>query len=106
MSAQRTLVDLLLIGYNGVTQFFPGAVLAFCWRRTTALGVGAGIVAGLAMLAVMATLGDATLAGFNNGLVALAINAAVCVGVSMLSRPPSGERLDEFAAVAQEAGRG
>lgn len=103
-SAQRTLVDLLLIGYNGVAQFFPGTVLAFSWRRTTAFGVGSGIVAGLATLAVLAKLGMATVGGFNVGLVALAVNLGVCVGVSLVSPAPHAAELDDFALAAREPG--
>jgi SSS family solute:Na+ symporter len=103
--AKRTLVDLLLIGYNGVSQFFPGTVLAFCWRRTTAFGVSAGILSGLGLLAVLAMRGDATVAGFNDGLVALVVNTAACIGASALSRPPAATALDEFAAVAREPER-
>lgn len=81
----RSLVDLLLLGYNGITQFFPGVVLAFVWPRVTAWGVGSGIVAGLAVLAVFAA--SPTLGGVNVGLVALAVNAAVCAIASLLTRP-------------------
>jgi len=42
--AKVTLVGLLLIGYNGITQLFPGVVLGVATRRP-ALAVGAGIVA-------------------------------------------------------------
>lgn len=100
---QKTLVDLLLIGYNGIAQFLPGTVLAFGSRRTTAAGVGAGIVAGLIALALLAAKGLPTVSGFNNGLVALAINTAVCVCVSLLTRPPRDAHLDEFAAAARES---
>src|SRR5579872_1070205 len=99
---QKTLVDLLLIGYNGIAQFLPGTVLAFGWRRTTGAGVGAGIVAGLIALAFLAAKGMPTVAGLNNGLVALAINTAVCVCVSLLTRAPLEAHLDEFADAARE----
>jgi solute:Na+ symporter, SSS family len=43
-----TLVSLLLQGYAGVTQFFPGVVLGLYWRRVTMPGVFAGMIAGVA----------------------------------------------------------
>src|SRR6201987_15540 len=37
-----TLVGLLLTGYAGVTQFFPGVVLGLYWKRVTMPGVFLG----------------------------------------------------------------
>ena len=45
--SSTTLVGLLLFGYSGVTQFFPGVVLGLFWKRTTATGVFAGLVTGI-----------------------------------------------------------
>ncbi len=97
---KTTLVNLLLIAYNGVTQFFPGAVLAFAWRRTSAWGVGAGIIAGLVVLAVLALSGISTVGGINAGFFALLINAAVCAIVSLFTTAPSQLHLEEFAAAS------
>ncbi|HEV2038220.1 MAG TPA: sodium:solute symporter family protein [Candidatus Eremiobacteraceae bacterium] len=97
---KTTLVNLLLIAYSGMTQLLPGVVLAFAWRRTSAWGVGAGIVAGLVVLAVVTTRGLTTLGGLNIGFLALVANAAVCVGVSLYSRAPEAAYVDEFAAAA------
>ena len=52
--AQKTVVEMLLLYYNGITQFFPGVAATFLWRRATALGVGAGIAAGLAVAVPLA----------------------------------------------------
>ena len=43
-----TLVGLLLTGYAGVTQFFPGVVLGLYWRGVTMRGVFTGMMAGVA----------------------------------------------------------
>lgn len=101
-SEKATLVDLLLIAYNGIAQFFPGLVLAFLWRRATAWGVSAGILVGMAALALIAKDGLPTLAGFNVGLIALGANLVACVCVSLLSAPPDAVHLDEFDRVARE----
>ncbi|HXW51226.1 MAG TPA: sodium:solute symporter family protein [Candidatus Acidoferrales bacterium] len=99
---QTTIVDLLLLAYNGVAQFFPGTVLAFAWKRTTALGVGSGIVAGLLVLILLSRLELATLDGVNVGLVALVVNCMVCIAVSCISRPPGSEHVATFVSAAQE----
>ncbi len=75
--AKTTLVGLLLIAYNGITQLFPGVVLGVAARRPPALAVGAGIVAGLAALVWFTVTGASQVHGINTGLVALALNAAV-----------------------------
>lgn len=81
---KQTLVGLLLIVYNGITQFLPGVVCALVWRRATAWGVAAGIVAGIAVASWLSAL--AVPWGINPGLIALAINALVLVVVSLVTR--------------------
>ncbi|HEY4439547.1 MAG TPA: sodium:solute symporter family protein, partial [Candidatus Elarobacter sp.] len=80
--AKSTLVGLLLIGYNGITQLFPGAVLGVMARRPPWFAVAAGIIAGLAVLVIF---GQGQLAGINMGLVALAVNALVLGVVTLLA---------------------
>ena len=85
--AQRTVVELLLLYYNGITQFAPGVIATFLWRRATAWGVGAGIAAGLAVAIPLAALNVAPW-GINAGFVGLVANVAVLVLVSLTTRPP------------------
>ncbi|MBM3292988.1 MAG: sodium:solute symporter family protein [Candidatus Aminicenantes bacterium] len=82
----NALVNLLLIGYDGVSQFFPAVVLALVWKRTTKAGAFAGIVTGIAVAAVLVFGKRDPLWGLNAGFIALAANAAVVVGVSLLSK--------------------
>ena len=85
---KTTLVELLLVVYNGITQFLPGVVCAFAWPRATAWGVGAGIAAGIATVAVLST--SATPLGLNPGFVALVVNVIVLVLVSIATRSSRG----------------
>jgi len=82
LTSQRTVVEMLLIYYNGITQFLPGVVATFLWRRATAWGVGAGIAVGLLVAVPLAAFNVATW-GINPGLVGLAANAIVVVAVSL-----------------------
>lgn len=95
---KTTLVELLLIGYNGIAQFIPGVALAFAWRRATAWGIGVGIAAGLVVLATAAQ--EQTLFGINTGAVALAANMIVAVLVSLATPAPAIERVEQFRAAA------
>lgn len=92
----RALVDLLLIGYDGVAQFFPGVVLGLFWKRVTRAGVMAGMLAGIALAAGLVFGGRDPLWGLNAGFVALAVNGGLAVLISILrpdrshSPKPSG----------------
>ena len=83
--AKTTLVGLLLIAYNGITQLFPGVVLGLTPRRPPAFAVGAGIIAGVLMLIWFARTGLGQVAGINTGLVALAVNVAVLAALTILA---------------------
>ena len=79
--AGRTVVELLLLYYNGVTQCAPGVFAAFLWPRATALGVGAGIGAGLLVAIPLAAL-SINPWGVNAGLIGLAANVVVLCAAS------------------------
>lgn len=97
---KATLVELLLIVYNGMAQFVPGFAAAFWWRRATSWGVAAGIAVGIAIAILAVTAQVPILFGINIGLIALAANAAVMSIVSLLTSPPRGEIVESFRAAA------
>ena len=91
-----TIVALLLMGYAFVTQLFPALILSLAPRNpATSEGAIAGIVAGVATVAVMSayhlTLASlfpalpGVIADLNVGIVAMALNVAVLAGVSALT---------------------
>jgi len=86
------VVELLLLYYNGITQFTPGVVASFLWKRATAWGVGAGIAAGLLVAVPLAALNIAPW-GINVGLLGLAANVIVLVAVSLLAPRPLVRKL-------------
>jgi SSS family solute:Na+ symporter len=87
--AKSTLVGLLLIGYNGVTQLFPGVVLGVMNRRPSAFAVGAGLIAGIIVLIYFAVTGTGQVAGINTGLVALLVNIVVLAICAAVVRTPA-----------------
>jgi len=88
--ANTTLVGLLLIAYNGITQLFPGVVFTLTGVRANAGAIAAGIIVGIAVLAALALANQSTLSGINAGLVALAANALVAfVAGRVVVRIPS-----------------
>jgi solute:Na+ symporter, SSS family len=72
--AKTTLISLLLVAYNGMSQVFPGFVLSLRKRPPHAWGVGLGIVVGLTLLIVFATFNMTVFFGANVGLIALLAN--------------------------------
>ncbi|MBV8066925.1 MAG: sodium:solute symporter family protein [Candidatus Eremiobacteraeota bacterium] len=99
ITSQRTVVELLLLYYNGITQFAPGAVATFLWPRATALGVGSGIAAGLLVAVPLAALNISPL-GINAGLIGLAANVAALVIVSVATRPRVSATAPSIEAVS------
>jgi SSS family solute:Na+ symporter len=80
-----TLVSLLLIGYAGVTQFFPGVVLGLFWKRVTTSAVFAGMVAGVATTIYLMLTHRDPLLGWSAGFVALCLNFVITLVVSVLT---------------------
>jgi SSS family solute:Na+ symporter len=78
----NALVNLLLIGYDGVTQFFPGVVLGLFWKGVDRRGVIWGLMTGFVLAAFLVFTKHDPFLGMNAGFVALVVNAAVTVAVS------------------------
>lgn len=81
-----SLVSLLLLGYSGVAQLFPGVVLGLFSKRVTTWGVFAGLAVGIAIDACLTLSGRDPYSGLNAGFIALCVNFAVTAIVSLLTR--------------------
>ena len=90
ISQKGSLVKILLDAYSAIGMLAPGVFLGFLWKRTTALGVLAGLVAGfVALLAPFAAqFWAATVPQWEAGLIAMVINAAVTIVVSAGTSQP------------------
>ncbi len=87
LHSSATLVALLLVGYAGVTQFFPGVVFGLFWPRVTTAGVATGLVAGLVSVAVLMLSHRDPFHGVNAGFFSLVLNACFTWVVSLLTKP-------------------
>jgi solute:Na+ symporter, SSS family len=90
--SSSTLASLLLMGYAGVSQFFPGVVLGIYWRRVTTTGVFCGMLAGVGTDAFLMLTHRDPFFGINAGFLALCLNFAVVGCLSVLTAEP-GSRL-------------
>lgn len=85
------LVNLLIFGYDGVSQFFPGVVLGLFWRRVTRTGIFVGMVAGLGIVFGLILTNNDPFLGMNAGFVGLAVNCAVAYIGSLMTKPHQTE---------------
>jgi SSS family solute:Na+ symporter len=100
LRSSTTLVALLLLGYAGVTQFFPGVVFGLFWPRVTSIAVTSGLLTGLAVVAALMLTHRDPFHGINAGFIALVLNFVVTVLVSFVS--PA--RQNPFALMEEEEG--
>ena len=88
------LVNLLLTGYSGVTQFFPMLVLGLFWKSSTKYASFAGLIVGefLVFYLMLNKMDPVAIWGMhlNAGFVALVVNAAVFVVVSLATSTQAG----------------
>jgi SSS family solute:Na+ symporter len=89
------LVNLLLTGYSGVTQFFPMIVFGLFWKRSTLAGAFSGLIIGefLVFYMILNKMDPWAIAGLhlNAGFVALAVNLCVFLVVSMMTYKPEND---------------
>jgi solute:Na+ symporter, SSS family len=85
LHSSTTLVALLLLGYAGVTQFFPGVVFGLFWPRVTSSGIIAGLLSGLAVAVTLMLSHRDPFHGFNAGFLALVLNFGISVVVSLVT---------------------
>ncbi len=87
LALPSALVNLLLIGYDGVAQLFPGVVLGLFWKKVTRTGVAAGLITGIAVASFLVFGKHDPFFGLHAGFVALSANALVAVAVSLFRKP-------------------
>lgn len=79
-----SLVSLLLVGYAGVAQFFPGVALGLYWKRVRPIGVLTGLIAGIVIASFLMLTHRDPFHGFNAGFLGLCCNFVLTVIVSLL----------------------
>ncbi len=98
--ARGRLVPLLLLGYAGITQMFPGAVVGMFWKKANKWSVLAGLIAGLITITYLKFFGPGNYLGIHFGLWGLAVNFIVFTIASMLSQGDPG--FEEFSRGLKE----
>jgi SSS family solute:Na+ symporter len=93
MAFPEELVNLLIFGYDGVCQFFPGVVLGLFWKRVTKKGVFSGLVVGIAVAVVLIASGHDPFLGMNAGFVGLVLNSIVTLTVSFRAKTSDAKKI-------------
>ncbi|PWI58289.1 sodium:solute symporter family protein [Sulfoacidibacillus thermotolerans] len=86
LHSNATIVALLLMGYNFVTQFFPSVVLSLFWPRVVnKYGAFSGILVGVALVIAFAQNSVPIIWHLNSGFVAFLANFLTVLLISSLS---------------------
>ncbi|CAM5340609.1 putative symporter YhjB [Streptomyces spiroverticillatus] len=94
-TAPNTLVRLSLISYEGMAQLLPMLLLGLVWRKLTLAGALSGLVVGVGVVCALVFTGNDPLWGTNAGIVALALNLLVALGVSWGGPAENDDRPDD-----------
>jgi SSS family solute:Na+ symporter len=97
-----TLVNLLLLGYAGVTQFLPGVLFGLYWKRVNKAGVFTGLVTGISVVAYLVLTKQDPFYGINAGFFALCVNFVVTIAVSLMTKTEVNP-FDDVPVPANEA---
>ena len=98
MYSSMSLMGLLLMGFAGVTQVFPGVVLGLFSKRVTTAAVFAGMVTGIVISVALMVAGKDPFHGMAAGFIGLCANIAVTGVVTMRSPVAAGEENTAIAA--------
>ena len=116
LSIPRAVFDLGLWSFSGFTGLFPLVIAALYWRRLTAAGANAGVLAMIVtwlLLFWRSDFGANKIYGFPEPAMGLPIptmlpvvtitlvSAIVTVAVSLMTRPPTEKTLARFFAARQ-----
>src|SRR5262249_22772279 len=91
--SSTTVVSLLLLGYSGVTQFFPGVTLGLYWKRATATGIFSVMALALFFTILLVLTKLDPFLGLNAGFVALCANYLTTTVISLITGASRGSAL-------------
>ena len=101
--ARSLIVVVLLVAYDFIAQLVPAIIIGgLFWRRATAKGVLAGLLAGWVICAALHLNGFAQIWGMADGFVALVVNCVVFFAVSLLTQPVDQAVTDRFFGAIYE----
>lgn len=103
LPAGLSLVQMLLAAYGAIVQLAPPVYAAFLWRRATAPGVVAGLLAGISVTGLLVIQPAWRPFGLHEGLAGLAVHIVVLVVVSLASQPPTASHVSDWIATSRRS---
>lgn len=99
----ESLVGLLAGAYGAIVQFAPAVYGALFWRRASAVGALAGLIAGVAVNFYYQLWAETNPFEIHEGILGLIVNLVIFVVVSLLvpSRARAAEEEEETAATSE-----
>lgn len=89
VNSNQTIIALLLVAYSGIAQIGPGMLASLLWRKVSAYGMAIGSITGLLIVGIPAVKSWwVTFSSMDVGILALAVNTALTIGISMLTPAP------------------
>lgn len=95
-----TLVQLSVLSYQGLAQLLPVVLGSLLWKRMSTPAAVAGLLAGVGTVVALIATGHDTVVGINAGLLALGVNLAVNITLSLVrpaTTPADRMAVDELA---------
>jgi len=93
-----SLVDLLLLSYGFIAQFFPLTVVTLMWARVTRQGALAGLVAGGSVALLLNLIPALAWGGIHPGIYGVAANVLIMVAVSHATPPMNEQHVQQFTS--------
>ena len=97
--SNSSLVLLLLLSYGFIAQIFPALIASLYWRRSTPLGVIAGLVAGCLTTVVWNLIPILQWQQIHPGIWGLAANTSILLVVSLATPPMDPTHVADFIPV-------
>ncbi|HLK20325.1 MAG TPA: hypothetical protein VKT81_15320, partial [Bryobacteraceae bacterium] len=97
LHGSSTLVSLLLLGYAGITQLFPGIVLGLFWKPVSMPGVFVGLTAGVFCMAALFLTHHDPFLGVSAGFIGLCANFSLAIAVSLATPRAKADTIAQVA---------
>src|SRR5699024_10584030 len=96
------LIALLAGAYGSIVQFAPGIYSALYWKRATAPGVIAGLLAGFIVNIYYQMIYTNTPFDIHAGILGLMVNIVVFAAVSYATKPQAEEIAGQYVNIDEE----
>ncbi len=102
LDTDLSLVGILLAAYGAIVQLAPPVYAAFLWKRATAAGVVAGLLVGICVTGLLVVRPEWRPLDLHEGIMGLAANLATLIVVSLWTRPPDAEHVEQWYATSRK----